>query len=190
MSAPERPHWTRQIVARLLYLVPLKAFGTMAFMALFFWGYFGVLRFPLAPATVMPQIAVDAWIPFSSLAFPAYASLWVYASLPPALLREFRTLALFGVWIAAMCLFCLGLFWLFPTAVPPSGIDWSLYPEMAMIKTVDAGGNACPSLHVAAAVFAALWLDRICLAIGSPGWLRAGRLHRRGYGRAAADLAP
>ena len=58
MSAPERPHWTRQIVARLLYLVPLKAFGTMALMALFFWGYFGVLRFPLAPATVMPQIVV------------------------------------------------------------------------------------------------------------------------------------
>lgn len=172
MSASERPHWTRQIVARLLYLVPLKAFGTMAFMALFFWGYFGVLRFPLAPATVMPQIAADAWIPFTPLAFPAYVSLWVYASLPPALLREFRTLALFGVWIAAMCLFCLGLFWLFPTAVPPSGIDWSLYPEMAVIKTVDTGGNACPSLHVAAAVFTALWLDRICLAIGSPAWLR------------------
>ena len=71
MSASERPHWTRQIVARLLYLVPLKAFGTMAFMALFFWGYFGVLRFPLAPATVMPQIAADAWIPFTPLAFPA-----------------------------------------------------------------------------------------------------------------------
>lgn len=172
MSAAQRPHWTRQIVSRCTYLWPLKAVGTATFMMLFFWGYFGILRNPLYPASVMPLTAVDAWIPFTPLAFPAYVSLWVYASLPPALMRDFRQLALFGVWIAAMCLFCLGLFWIFPTQVPLADIDWALYPEMAVIKNVDPGGNACPSLHVAAAVFTAFWLDRIVAAIGAPQWLR------------------
>ena len=44
-----RPRWYRQIASRAVYLWPLKAVGTMSFMALFFWGYFGVLRNPLAP---------------------------------------------------------------------------------------------------------------------------------------------
>ncbi len=32
---------------------------------------------------------------------------------------------------------------------------------MLFLKNVDASGNACPSLHVAFAVFAAGWLDRV-----------------------------
>lgn len=167
-----RPRWYRQIASRAVILWPFKAVGTMAFMAVFFWGYFGVLRNPLFPPTVMPLIALDAWIPFTPLAFPAYASLWVYASLPPALLGNFRTLALFGLWMAAMCLFCLGLFWLFPTGVPAAGIDWSQYPEMAIIKGLDASGNACPSLHVASAVFSAFWLGRVLRAVDAPLPLR------------------
>jgi len=166
------PRWTRQIATRAAYLWPLKAAGTMGFMALFFWGYFGVLRNPLYPATVMPLTAVDEWIAFTPLAFPAYASLWVYASLPPALIGRLRTLLLFGLWIAAMCLCCLGIFWIFPTAVPTTDIDWALYPDMAIIKNVDAGGNACPSLHVAAAVFTAFWLDRVLRTVTAPWPLR------------------
>lgn len=140
----------------------------MAFMGIFFWGYFGVLRNPLFATTTMPLTLVDAWIPFTPLAFPAYVSLWVYASLAPALLTNFRMLALYGWWVAGLCLFSLGIFWLFPTAVPPAGIDWSLYPQMAVIKGVDAGGNACPSLHVAAAVFSAFWLDLVLRRVGAP----------------------
>lgn len=168
-----RPHWLRQIASRLVYLMPLKAVGTAAFMVLFFWAYFGVLRSPLFPATEMPLTVLDAWIPVTGLAFPVYASLWVYVSLPAALLKEFRPLILFGLWMAAMCLFSLGIFWLFPTSVPPAGIDWRLYPEMAIIKDVDASGNACPSLHVGAAVFAAIWLDRVFRAIGAARGLRS-----------------
>lgn len=144
----------------------------MLFMGVFFWGYFGVLRNPLFPTTVMPLIELDAWIPFTPLAFPAYVSLWVYASLAPALLRNFRMLAIFAQWITGLCLFSLAIFWLFPTTVPAAGIDWSLYPEMAVIKNADPGGNACPSLHVAAAVFSAFWLDRVFRAVGAPLALR------------------
>lgn len=164
--------WYRQIAARMITLWPLKALGTAAFMMLFFWAYFAVLRNPLSPVTVMPLTWLDMAIPVTSLAFPFYASLWVYASLPVAFMKEIRAMLLFGMWMAAMCLLCLGIFWLLPTGVPPAGIDWRLYPEMAIIKDVDTGGNACPSLHVASAVFAAVWLGRIFEMVRAPSVMR------------------
>jgi membrane-associated phospholipid phosphatase len=164
--------WYQQIAGRLVLLWPLKAFGTMAFMALFFWGYFAVMEYPLRPPVTMPVLAVDGWIPFTPLAFPAYVSLWVYVSLPPALLGSLRSLLYFGAWIAALCLFCLGLFWLWPTAVPMADIDWQQYPQMAVIKGIDVGGNACPSLHVGSAVFTACWLARLLRNVRVPAVLR------------------
>lgn len=172
MSNVRAPSWLRQIADRIVYLWPVKALGTMAFMAVFFWAYFAILNHPFRPAFVMPRLLPDDWVPVSSFAMPVYASLWFYASLPPALLGRFRPLALFGAWMAAMCLFCLGIFYFFPTALPPSGIDWSHYPEMALIKSVDSGGNACPSLHVASAIFVAIWLDRILCKVSAPRLLR------------------
>lgn len=149
----------------------LKAFSTTAFMSVFFVAYFAVLRHPLMPVTVMPLIPLDAWVAFTPYAFPVYASLWIYVSLPPALFVSARPLYLFGGWIAAMCLFCLAIFWLVPTAIPPAGIDWTQYPEMAFMKDLDATGNACPSLHVASAVFSAFWLARLFRTVGTPRWM-------------------
>lgn len=174
LVAAPRSAWFRQLASRFAILWPLKAAGTMIFMVLFFWGYFTVLRDPLTAPTMMPRIAADAWIPFSAAAFPVYASLWVYVSLPPAFIGSLRPLLWFGVWISALCLFCLGIYWVLPTAVPPAGIDWSEYPQLAMIKNVDAAGNACPSLHVASSVFTALWLERIARSVGAPTLLRWG----------------
>lgn len=153
-------------------MMPLKALGTMAFMALFFWAYFAVLRNPLSTPTVMPLIGLDAWIPFSPQAFPVYASLWVYVSLPPAFFRDFRALALYGLWIAGLCLFCLALFWLFPTTVPVFSVDWEAHPELAVLRGLDLAGNACPSLHVATAVFSAFWLDRFFQRFQAPMFVR------------------
>ncbi len=178
MQNPARPSWMRQIAVRALTLWPLKATGTMGFMGLFFWGYFAVLHAPLATPLAMPLTPLDAWIPFTPVALPVYGSLWVYISLPPALLSGLRPLLLFGAWIGALCLACLAVFWVFPTAVPAAGIDWSLHPEMAVIKGLDAAGNACPSLHVGSAVFAAAWLARLFRAVGAPRWLEwASALH-------------
>ncbi|MFT3760291.1 phosphatase PAP2 family protein [Thauera sp.] len=160
--------WFRQIASRIILLWPLKAVGTSLFMALFFWGYFGVLESPLRAAVVMPVTAVDRWVPFTELALPVYVSLWLYVSLMPALLGSFRALLYFGFWVAALCLFCLSIFWLFPTEVPAAGIDWALYPSMALIKGIDAGGNACPSLHVASAVFVACWFQRMLYGMKAP----------------------
>ena len=41
-----------------------------------------------------------------------------------------------------------------------------------MIKDIDFSGNACPSLHVASAVFSALWLDRVFRMVTAPLLLR------------------
>ena len=92
MVAATAPSWRRQIADRLVFMWPLKAFGTMGFMVLFFWAYFAVLRNPLTPPLVMPVTWLDTWIGFSPSAFPAYVSLWVYVSLAPALIGSLRAL--------------------------------------------------------------------------------------------------
>lgn len=171
-AAPPVP-WRRELARRLRHLWPLKALGTALIITLFFQAYFYVLRHPGNEVTTMPLTAWDHWVHFTPLAFPVYASLWVYVSLPPALIGDFRGLLRYGGWISLLCLACLAVFWFFPTKVPDSGLDWSAHPAMALLKGVDGSGNAFPSLHVASAVFAACWLRRLLPAMGAPrGWRR------------------
>ncbi len=164
--------WPRQLLSRFTTLWYLKALGTMAFMVLFFQGYFWVLHHPLTEPFMMPALAVDAWVPFTPHAFMAYVSLWVYVSLPPALMPNLRELIRYGLWIGALCVLCLALFWIAPTQTPMTDIDWSQHPQLTFLKGLDASGNACPSLHVASAVFSALWLQHVFVQTGSPALLR------------------
>ncbi len=166
-----KPQWPQRIADRLVRYWPLKALGTSLFMALFFWAYFQVLHHPDGVPWVMPRIWLDDWVAFTPYSFPIYASLWVYVSLPPALMGNLRALILYGLWVGLMCLLCLALFWFFPTQTPTVDIDWRHYPALAMIKGVDAAGNACPSLHVASAVFSACWLGRILWQLHTPNSL-------------------
>jgi hypothetical protein len=140
----------------------LKFFGITACITVFFAGYFMLLRFPLFRVTVMPLTVVDRLIAFQPSAIVLYFSLWIYVSLPPALLRTRPEVYAYG-WIAgAMAAFALTIFLFWPTSIPPAtGIDWSLHSGFATLKRVDASQNACPSLHVAFAVFSGLWLDRV-----------------------------
>lgn len=170
--------WGWRIWQRLRFQTPLKAVGTTAFMYLFFRAYFELLESPRTIATVMPQIWLDDWVQFTPSAFPVYLSLWVYVSLAPALLGNLRALIGFGFWVAALCLTGLAIFWAWPTQTPTFNMDWSLYPGLALIKGVDAAGNAFPSLHVASAVFSACWLQRSLRELHSPAWVRwASALH-------------
>ena len=166
------PPWLRSLGARIAFLWWLKGIGTTVFMTLFFWAYFQILNHPANPPVEVPAIAIDHWVGLTPWAYGIYISLWVYVSLPPALCLSFRALMHFGLWVSAMCAVCLFIFWWFPTQTPTQAIDWSLYPGLSMIKGVDAPGNACPSLHVASAVFTAFWLHRIFGLIGAPSWLR------------------
>lgn len=149
----------------------MKGIGTPLFIALFFAAYFYVLKNPAYPVTVMPLTDVDRLIPFQPLAFYMYVTLWVYVSLPPALLASRRELYGYGVAMAATCLAGLGIFYFWPTTVPVPDIDWTRYPSMEFLKNLDAAGNACPSLHVATAVFSGIWLHKLLRRFGAPWWM-------------------
>lgn len=164
---------------RLKRYLLLKVAGTTAFITVFFVGYFHVLRHPAYQVTLMPPIFLDRLIGFQPAALLPYASLWLYVGIAPALLRGFRELVAYGCWIGALCLAGLACFHFWPTAIPANLIDTTQYPGFELIQGLDAAGNACPSLHVATAVFSAVWLDRLLreLDAGLPmrainwGWL-------------------
>ncbi|MCY1201898.1 PAP2 superfamily protein [compost metagenome] len=174
IAAEARPAtWTADIWLRIRRHFLLKAVGTTAFTWLFFIGYFHLLRNPAFPVTVMPLTALDHLIPFQPYTLGAYLSLWVYVGFAPGLQLTFRELVVYGLWIGALCLSGLGLFYFWPTQIPPLDIDVSGYPGFAMLQGVDAAGNACPSMHVAVAIFTAVRLADVLRAARTPWLLQA-----------------
>jgi membrane-associated phospholipid phosphatase len=143
-----RAHW----LAKLL--------GISAAMTLFFLAYFWLLHHPARPPLIMPLTAVDGWIGFLPAALPLYLSLWVYVSLAPGLIGDRRELAGYAVAALALGVAGLAFFQLWPTAVPLFEATWAADSSFAFLKNIDASGNACPSLHVAFAVFTAFVLAR------------------------------
>lgn len=163
--------WHSQVAAVFFKHVYLKSIGTTIFITLFFNAYFYLLKNPAYPITVMPFTWFDSQIGFQPMALPLYVSMWVYVSLPPALLGTRRELISYCVAIAATCLAGLAIFYFWPTAVPPADIDWTRFPELDFLKNIDAAGNACPSLHVTTAVFSGVWLHHLLRRFGAPAWL-------------------
>lgn len=168
-----RGYWRREAARRMASLPVVKTLGITAFMFLFFWAYLHLLRHPVFPVREMPLTAVDRWIGFSPAALPLYLSLWLYVSLPPALLDNLRELLRYGGFVGGLCLIGVTCFFLWPTAVPLASTEWGAHPGVAMLKGVDAAGNACPSLHVATAVFSAIWLNGLLRKIMVPRLLLA-----------------
>ena len=80
--------------------------------------------------------------------------------LAPAPEADRRTLASYGITALGLSLVGLGIFWLWPTAVPVPGESWAPDSAFAFLKNIDASGNACPSMHVAFAVLTAIELTR------------------------------
>ena len=163
--------WYRQAAELIRLHVYLKSIGTTLFVGVFFGAYFYLLKLPAYPTTVMPVTWLDRLVGFQPLTLPLYLSLWVYVSLPPALLATRRELYGYGLAMAATCLAGLIVFYFWPTAVPAANIDWAQYPDVAFLKSMDASGNACPSLHVATAVFSGIWLRHLLRALGAPPWM-------------------
>lgn len=149
-----------------------KMFGTTAYTFVFFVGYVYLLRHPAFDTFTMPAIWLDEAIAFNPVALPIYLSLWLYVSLPPMCMQTRRDIVGYGVRITALCAIAFAIFYFWPNAVPPANIDWARYPGMAFLKGVDAAGNACPSLHVATAVFSACWLHWRCAHLGAGPGLR------------------
>lgn len=159
-SASRNDVWL-ELLQRVRTLWIVKMTGTTLGISVFMMSYFWVLRNPSSEVTLMPLTALDRAIGFHPWALPIYLSLWVYISLGPAILRTGRELAGYGLATFAVGLIGLGIFIVWPTAVAPLAIDWTEYPSMTYLKQLDLAGNACPSLHVAFAVFTAIWLQRL-----------------------------
>jgi hypothetical protein len=155
------PAWRSELARRLCALWHIKLLATSLGITAFLMAYFWVLRHPLFPVTVMPLTALDHAIGFHPESMPLYLSLWGYISFGPAMLSSARNLAKFGAVTLGLSLAGLSIFLLWPTAVAPFPIDWTLHPSMVFLKNLDLAGNACPSMHVAFAVFTAIWLQRV-----------------------------
>jgi hypothetical protein len=166
--------WQRELPLRMRRLVVLKTLGICVFMWIFFVLYFHLLRHPAAPVVQMPLTVLDRAIPFNAAALAPYVSLWLYVGIPPGLLLSLRELLVYGLWAAALCIAGLLCFYFWPTAVPPMAVEVDLArnPAFAVLQGVDAAGNACPSLHVATAVFSAWWLERLLRDMRAPAAMR------------------
>ena len=173
-GAAAPPHaWYRQIVIRIRAHHLLKGVGTTAYMSIFFIAYFHLMKNPSASVTVMPVTAIDRLVTFQPLALIPYVSLWIYVSLPAALILDRRELIGYGWWIAGLCVAGLTCFYFWPTSVLLPIEEWSKHVSFDMLKGADAAANACPSMHVAVAIFSAFWLDRLLRDIDAPTTVRA-----------------
>ena len=164
--------WHLQILTRMKSHFFLKASGITLFMSAFFAGYIYLLKNPVFPVTMMPLTFLDMAVGFKPDALILYVSLWLYVTLPPALQATRRELIHYGLAVGALCVTGLACFLVWPTAVPAANIDWDQNYGFSILKGVDAAGNACPSLHVATAVFSAMWLNRLLLEVGAPRIVR------------------
>src|SRR5580704_5812833 len=108
---------------RLRALPVLKTIALTSMIGAFFVGYFFTLKHPIFPARTMPVIFVDRWIGFHPAALGLYLTLWIYLSWAPALIADPGELGRYCVAAVAVGAAGLGIFLLFPTAVPPSGVD-------------------------------------------------------------------
>ncbi len=144
----------------------LKGLGTTAGMSAFFVVYFALIRHPAYPLATMPLTWLDRLVVFQPWALLPYASLWLYISLVPSMLVDRRQLWSFALGCLGLSLAGYAFFYFCPTTIPAPDIDWRLHPSFQFLKQADVGGNACPSLHAAFAVFTALWFERILPSLG------------------------
>ena len=143
----------------------VKSFGVSVFMTVFFAAYFHLLRHPISTPLLMPLTPLDTALVFRPWALVLYVSLWVYVAIAPIMQASLRGLVCYGLWIGALCLTGLAMFYFWPTAVP--AFDSSAYPEFAVLQGLDSAGNACPSLHVATAAFSAYWNRQLLRELGA-----------------------
>jgi membrane-associated phospholipid phosphatase len=169
---PQQSSWLKQTSFRINTYWQLKILGITAYMIFFMMGYFWLLKHTIFPVTVIPATGLDRLISFQPWCIVPYSSLWLYISLVPWLFHSWRELApyLSAVTVLSLIGFSIFLFW--PTIIPKLNIDWAQYPAVAFLKSVDASGNACPSLHVAFAVLTGIWLHRLLKQMRTPISLR------------------
>jgi hypothetical protein len=153
--------WAAQLGKRVRGYPLLTLIGTSVFIFVFFLGYFYVQRYPLFAPIVMPMTSLDRLIPFQPLALAAYVSLWIYVGAGPGLQATRREMAIYALWMAALCVTGLAIFYLLPTQMADVNVGAADSVFFRTLQSVDAAGNACPSMHVAVAVFTVIRVDDV-----------------------------
>ena len=167
-----KPIWQAELWSRVTTFLFWKATCLILFGVAFFAAYFQTLNHPVFPVTIIPATALDRLIGFHPGALLLYISLWIYIPNVPLLMREKADLAAYARAAGGLALVGLALFLFWPTAIGHADIDGSQYPSVIFLKKVDTSGNACPSLHVAFAVFTACWSSRLLRQMGDRGTWR------------------
>jgi membrane-associated phospholipid phosphatase len=153
------PRWAAELASRIRAGFLRTVISTSALTGIFFIAYFFVQRHPAYPPMQMPLTALDLLIPFQPAALLAYVSLWIYVGVGPGLQRSFRDFAVCGLWLCALCVGGLAIFYFLPTQVPPPVLSATRFPGFDMLRRVDQTSNACPSMHVAVAIFTAVRVE-------------------------------
>ncbi len=171
LQASANGAWARELRRRARNNLVVTIVGTTVLTGLFFVGYFYVQNCPLRAATVMPLTRLDRLIPFQPWALLGYISLWVYIGAGPGLQPSRAALARYVLWMCALCLTGLLIFYLWPTRTPALQLATTDFPGIALLHGVDRAGNACPSLHVAAASFTLVRVATVLRSVHTPPWL-------------------
>lgn len=146
----------------------LKALGTMGFIALFFVAYFYLMQHHFFAITQVPVVFLDTLIPFDDRFLTLYLSLWVYVSLPAALLRSRQELFMYGKYSLVLSIVGVGVYLFFPTSIAQDPSQWAASVEISKLKSTDMNANAFPSMHVASALFAYFWLNKQFSQMNAP----------------------
>jgi membrane-associated phospholipid phosphatase len=164
--------WRTELGARVRWHFLLKTFGTTMFVCLFLLAYFQVQLNPSYPPTVMPLTDLDLLISFQPYALIAYVSLFVYVGVGPGLQKTWTDILAYCLTIGSLCAVGLAIFYFLPTQLPAVGVDESSFFAFALLHQIDAASNACPSMHVAIAIFTAMRVHAVLAEAGAPLWLR------------------
>lgn len=169
--------WLGALRGRITTLAWLKALGNALFLIVFFQLYLAIQKHPQFEVTQISSTFIDQWIGFQPWTIGLYLSLWVYTALPLAVQPDTRGMVRYGVSMTVLCALGLLVFYFWPSSVSDAvGHRPAENTLFAMMYAVDSNGNACPSLHVGAAVLSCLWLHASLRQLGAPFWTRAANV--------------
>ncbi len=158
-AAVHQSRWAVELAGRIRRNFLLTAVATTSLTGLFFMVYFWVQQHQAYAPITMPRTELDLLIPFQPPALLAYVSLWIYVGIGPGIQRTIREFSVCGLWLCGLCVCGLGIFYFWPTQVPPEVLAATSFPGFATIHRLDETSNACPSMHVAVAIFTVVSVD-------------------------------